>query len=280
MLLGPNTIVIHRAAGHFKSPSPPFPPLTFENTMTRFVSIALAIGWVLVSSNGNLNAELVNFAAGFVNGQLSNTLAAGSTNVTFAFTDSNSVLNGGQPEISSGSGLNNSLAFSMNSPNTSDYISLLVSFDAIVSGASFTLGDIDHANRSWQDIVVITGLLNGVEVGSVITSNLGSVVGRDTNGNDYLTNHNATLFGIANNSEIDGEANGNVDVMFSQIIDSFRIDYRPGRNDDGLPDFGPHNPSSQFIRLGGLGFARVPEPGSLLLFGAALLPVAIRRRSR
>ena len=56
----------------------------------------------------------------------------------------------------------------MNSSNTSDYLSLLVSFDVNLSGVGFTLGDIDHANGRWQDVVVISGLLKDAEVGTVL----------------------------------------------------------------------------------------------------------------
>ena len=240
---------------------------------TVFLSIVFA------SASNSANAELIDFTSGFVNGNLSNTISTSTADVSFDFTDANNILVHGQPRISTGSGLNDSLEFKMNSPNTSNYVSLLVSFDTLVSDVSFTLGDIDHDHGAWQDIVVITGLLNGMEVGNVITSNLGAYVGRDTDGNDYLTKNNATLYGIANNNDKSGETYGNVDVMFSSTIDSFRIDYRPGHWHDGLPDFGPHNPSKQFIRLGSLQF--VPEPGSGILFGCAvLLPSMFRRRGR
>ena len=69
-------------------------------------------------------------------------------------------------------------------------------------------------------------------------------------------------------------------VSFAGVIDSFRIDYRPGSGVDYLPGKGPKDPSGQFIRLGGLTFNAIPEPGSLVLFGSLLAGPAFMGRRR
>ena len=161
---------------------------------TLVFTFAVCLSLFLLPSD-QLRGESIDFSSGFVDGQLVNTMSSGTTDVTFAFTDAGTILTSGQPEISSGSGLDDSLAFRMNSSNRTDFVSLLVTFDDMdVENVMFTLGDIDKTDRAWQDIVVVTAFLDGVEVG-VSVSNLGSTVGEDFS-NIYKTANNATLYGF------------------------------------------------------------------------------------
>ncbi len=144
-----------------------------------------------------------------------------------------------------------STAVDITNPNA-ESIRVTWSLDAPVSNLVFEMGDIDTGSASspysgWQDIVIVTAFFQGVEV-PVSAVALGPSVGIDTNGNDYSTALNASLYGASGNVA-NGSTAANARITIPGPVDLVRIDYYPGHGSDRLPGRGPTNPNSQVVQL-------------------------------
>ena len=99
----------------------------------------------------------------------------------------------------------------------SDHV-LNIDFDQPVFNLGFLIADLDYSQgTSWQDLVRVEGLLNGVTVSYTYT-HTGGVVDAGSN----------TFYGTG--TAISSDATGNVNVFFDQPIDQLRISYNYGPN--------------------------------------------------
>ncbi len=260
--------------------------------MTRIALCALFCCAVVASASGNLvDWSDVTWTPDDLGPNSFTGGDAGATTVTLEFSDPDNILTGAgtdpfdSPFISSGtSGFDDSLQFRFNDNSASgvtssnySFVTLTITFDQPVNNVRFAFGDIDGGSApdnaaidSWQDIVVVTGSLLGSEVG-FSASGLGSSVGDDSaDGNLFSTGSNVTLYGLDGDTPSTGSdaTDGNATLTADDIIDTIVIEYRPGKNNDGLPFTGPDNPTSQFIRLHDIHFTAIPEPSAFLLMGA------------
>lgn len=253
----------------------------------------VAVAAFAADTEGSIDWSNVTWTAG----SLSNTYYSGDTAVTFTFTDFGSSIVSGNPLLSSGvSGFDDVLQCRMDVSATPEpptqYFVLTVTFSQPVKETSFSLADIDAGGAAdgnglmpnWQDVVVVSAFLNTTEK-TVSTTSVGSAVSVDSDGNDYSTSNNLTLYADVGSvpSTGAGNTNGNVAVLISGWIDKFTVAYYPGRNvgtvaADGVPLTGPTDASSQFIRFHDVRF--VPEPGGLVLFGVGLMLAGVWQRRR
>lgn len=154
--------------------------------------------------------------------------------------------------------------------NTSQSISVSVTFSDFVENVNFLLFDIDAlptggGSFAWQD--ELTNFAGTGYGGSSVTATLGSSSANTVVGGSIIG-----LQSVGNSSP-----NGNGSVAFNGPLNSFSFDYQPGPNSQA-------NPIQQFIVLHDIVFTVVPEAETWLamfaLLGFALTAHLFRVRRR
>jgi hypothetical protein len=150
-----------------------------------------------------------------------------------------------------------------------------------VSGLTFTLFDVDNSSgsltgNSWQDRVIVRGLLNGNSVASTATPNIPANISINGAGTTYGSVAGATVLDGLKNIGNDLDA-ANVTISFAGPVDQLYIDFTqaPGSLSTTNP-----NPASHGIGIGNMTYQAVPEPLTLLGAATAIaFGTAFKRRS-
>ncbi len=132
----------------------------------------------------------------------------------------------------------NALAFNADNDNQSEEVVTTVTLPRVVTGAQFTVFDIDQAS-TFQDRVTVFGRLNGVVVNAVLS-----------NGNSNTISGPSL---IGNGGAGDTTNNGDGTFTFLNPIDTIVIEYGSGSG-------APANPGNQSIAIHDFTFCTPPLP--------------------
>lgn len=246
-------------------------------------NIQKTLKYTLVSLGGFLIASTPGYSANltldwnntnFIAGDLDQTFSLGKGDINFQFELKNgtsfaSFQGNSTPQLTEIlTGTNSGVSLHLqrrpsNNPNNRGSIELNTSFlgynKGVISGLTFDIFDIDSSgnnsqNNSWQDRVIVKGLLRGNEV--TPTFNI-------FNGSNVSQSDSFTLDGKRSvNNNQDG---GNVRVSFDQEIDSFTMIFT-----DNPGVVNTSSTQNHGIGIGNMSFQTVPEPsmiGGLVFLG-------------
>ena len=148
-----------------------------------------------------------------------------------------------------------------------------------VSGLTFTLFDIDNSSgsltgNSWQDRVIVRGLLNGNSVASTATPQNSANISIDGAGTTYGSVAGATVLDGLKSVDNNLSNDGNVTISFAGPVDQLYIDFTQAPGATGS------DPQSHGIGIGNMTYQAVPEPLTLLGAATAIaFGTAFKRRS-
>jgi hypothetical protein len=149
-----------------------------------------------------------------------------------------------------------------------------------VSGLTFTLFDVDNSSgsltgNSWQDRVIVRGLLNGNSVASTATPQNSANISIDGAGTTYGSVAGGTVLDGLKSVDNDLSNDGNVTISFAGPIDELYIDFTQASG-----SLSGSNPASHGIGIGNMTYQAVPEPLTILGAATAIaFGTAFKRRS-
>ncbi len=117
----------------------------------------------------------------------------------------------------------------VNQSNTTDAVTTTLTLPVAVSGAQFTIFDVDYAAGQFADKVTVTGSRNGTTVLPTLTNGI----------SNYVTGNTAIGDSVSN----DTQSFGNVVVTFASAIDKITISYN---NDSATA---PADPGQQGVAI-------------------------------
>ncbi len=142
------------------------------------------------------------------------------------------------PRLATYGNIANNLTLTMDAPTTSIGTHLSLTFNRPMDKVEFVMTDVDYSGGAWQDILRITGYLNGNAV--VAPTFTPQLAGQQTiTLNTPTPGTTEAIARAAGGNCATNSANCNITVSFANPIDSLRIDFVGG------PDVA--NPASQVV---------------------------------